>query len=607
MTTQMLLGQSCLDVYQLERMLGRTTSYSDINNFLVENDYDIHAAGSTTIVLDEDSIKTSYFRNSNYGSFVSVHNKLGSTHRIIEYRNSDCSYLITSSLVENNYTLISDNGIQEFRNGSTHVMIYPDGLVVFYGKEIADLRLSAKKLRAQKLAVKARIEAEFIASVNLYKAKLEIYRNRPDSSDYYQLLSKFNGAVREDFKSRGEFVTVRSDLLSLWRIHLDKQVDLLVNEDLFDQALSLINSSSYPILSIKEDLTNVVIDKRLRHEIANLFVMLGDAQENKNYAGQIEISNQIIAHPRATADQVINASQVNKKALESLQFISKRKGDPLAYWEQARQIKVQVEQVLHEHLLNNLSKRSKGNFDFSMRIIFDTLGVNNSMYNLSSEDRELKSTIDKLLKPVILSGLYFSAADTLFISSSWYTERLKVKSNYRGIDFSKSNIWNDDIRTLISNSPSKCGIFNFKIQQVTVNGMSNSRVSYVDHRVGSSVISNLVKSVILPGWGRRRVNFGKPNKKFGEIMLIGSSAFGAEFYAQSLLSAYERDPSRDDLFADAEMWHRISLGLAAVGALDYLNEQGFVLIKSFRNIGASRRTDKMNKNWTRTNIMIGKR
>jgi hypothetical protein len=525
--THVLLGQSCLDVYQLERMLSRTTSYIDVNNFLVQNDYDIHAAGSTTIVLDEDSIKTSYFRNSNYGSFVSVHNMLGSTHRIIEYRNNDCSYLIRSSLVENNYTLISDNGIQEFRNGSKYVMIYPDGLVVFYGKEIADLRLSSKKLRAQRLAVKARIEADFIASVNSFKAKLEIYRNWPDSSDYYQLLSKFNAAVREDFKSREEFVAVRTDLLSLWRVHLDKQVDLLVNKDLFDQALSLINSSSYPILSIKEDLTNFVVDKRLRHELANLFVMLGDAQENKNYAGQIEISNQIIAHPRATADQVINASQVSKTASEILQLISKRKGDPLAYWDQARQIKVQVEQVLHEHLLRNLSNRSKGNFDFAMRIIFDTLGVNNSLYNLSSEDRELKSTIDKLLKPVILSGLYFSATDTLFISSSWHTERVKVKSNFRGIDFSKSNLWNDDIRILIANSPSKYGIFNFKFQQVTINGLSNSRVSFVDHRVGSSVISNLVKSMILPGWGRRRVDFGKPNKKFGEIVIIGSSAFGA--------------------------------------------------------------------------------
>jgi hypothetical protein len=121
------------------------------------------------------------------------------------------------------------------------------------------------------------------------------------------------------------------------------------------------------------------------------------------------------------------------------------------------------------------------------------------------------------------------------------------------------------------------------------------------------VLSNVVKSLVVPGLGRRAVNYGKPNKKLQEILLIGGGAVGAELYSRGIMSTYSQNPSRADLYEDALLWHRISLGFAAIGAVDYINEQFYVLVKSYKNLSDSRKTNKALKDWKKSNITLGKK
>ena len=207
-----------------------------------------------------------------------------------------------------------------------------------------------------------------------------------------------------------------------------------------------------------------------------------------------------------------------------------------------------------------------------------------------------------MLTPLVLSKFYFKATDSISFSASWSTDRLVSVSSYKGITHSNFNSWNNEINSLISRSTSKYGAFKFDILEITINGRQYSSIQFVNHRVGSSVLSNFVKSLIIPGLGRRATNYGQPNKKFQEILLFGLTAFGAEFYSQNILGTYNQDPTNIELFEEAQSWHRISLSCAAIGAFDYISEQFYVLFKSFRNLSDSRKTNQELKTWSKNNL-----
>jgi len=596
-------GQRCLEFYQLERMLNRNVSYSEVNNFLVENNFYERSSGLTSLVLGEDSIKTNYFRNSGYDDFVSIHNQSGATHRIVEYSSKSCSYLIVPSLLDNGYVLVSDSGIQEYRKGSINVLIDPSGLIVLYGKEIADLRAGIKKSRIQQQELKARVESDFLESMAQFRTKLVTIKSSPDSSGYFDLYTLVERSIRSEFRSRSEVLKFKSDILSDWKSYLVAQVDSFVGVSKFERAERFVKESNYPVADVKDELLGVVFTKRLEIEIQLLAVQLDRAIVDKNYVIQLNLSERILAHPRATQEQVAKAKLAKKKAEEMLSLISQRKGLPLVYWEQKGEVREQVEDLINDYLVQKIQKRRKGSFELKLSVVYDTLGVNKSQFEISDDDKELGTAIMNLLKPVVLAGLYFGAKDTIHFSSEWSTERHRLKSNQRGTDLIGGSIWNGDVRILVQNSPARHGVFKFDLVQLTVNKMPYSTISFVEHRVGSTVFSNLIRSLIVPGWGRRKANYGQPNRKFGELLLIGGIAVGTEYYSNKLYNEYEQNPMRTDLFEDSQLYHRISLCTAAFGALDYLYEQGVVLNRSFRNLKLSKETNRKYRNWSLSNFV----
>ena len=600
-------GQNCLDLYQLERMLLSSVSYEEVDSFLRENSYYTRSSGSSTLILETDSISTVYYKNSYYGSSAAIYNRVGTTSRIVVYDNSDCSYEIQRKLLDERYALVKDDEIKTYRKGNTTAMVYPDGTLVLYGKSIGDFRTANQKQREKRQAILARLEAQFVTTIETYRAKLLNYRIYSDTSNYSRLYYQFESAVNQPYKSREEFVSVSNDILKSWKMKLTNEVNLKIANLQFAQATEALKSSNYPESESINDLYNLILNKKLTHELSVLEQSLKDAVSAKKYVQQIELAGKIIAHPKVSISQKSFAEQTRSKAQETLQLIAKRQSTTVVYWNHFPEKKAQVEQLLEEYLLTKLERRKKGEFFFSMRVDYDTSGVRSTLFELSTEDTELKTAINQILSPVILSNLYFKSSDTLYFKSSWSTDRHIAERKFKGTVYSNFSAWNSDISNLINNSPSKFGTFKFDVHQVSVNGSPYSSIEFVKHRVGNSMLSNVVKSLIVPGLGRRSVNYGKPNKKLQEILLIGGGAFGAELYSRGTMSAYNQNPSRSDLFEEAQLWHRISLGIAAIGAVDYINEQFYVLIKSFKNLSDSRQTNKVLKDWKKSNITLGKK
>jgi TonB family protein len=595
-------GQNCLDLYQLERMLLSSVSYEEVDSFLRENSYYTRSSGSSTLILETDSISTVYYKNSYYGSSAAIYNRVGTTSRIVVYDNSDCSYEIQRKLLDERYELVKNDEIKTYRKGSTTLMVYPDGTVVLYGKSISDFRTANQKQRVKRQEILARLEAQFVRTIETYRAKLLNYRVNSDTANYARLYSQFNGAVSEAYKTREEFASVADDILNSWKVKLTKEVNLQIANNQFAQALDVVSKSAFPDPESTEELIELIIDNRLRHELALLVQALQDAVTEKNYTKQIDLAAQIVEHPKVSIGQKTSAERTSSKAKETLQLIAKRKSSTITYWQHYPEKKAQVERILHEYLLTKVERKKRGEFVFAMRVSYDTSGVRTTRYTLESEDEELKSAINSLLTPVAISNLYFKATDTLYFNSSWSTDRHVAIRTFKGTEYSNFSTWNSDISNLISNSTSQYGTFKFDVHQLTVNGSPYSSIEFVKHRVGKSVLSNLVKSLVVPGLGRRAANYGKPNKKFQEILLIGGTAVGAELYSQGIMATYNQNPTRSDLFDEAQLWHRISLGAAAIGAVDYLNEQFYVLIKSFRNLTDSRKTNQELKIWSKSNF-----
>ena len=595
-------GQNCLEIHQLERMLISSISFEEIDGFLRQNSYYTRSSNSSTLVLEKDSISTTYFKNSNYRSYVAIHNPIGTTSRIVEYYNDNCINSLILKLHEESYVLVNDVEIKTYRKGNNTILFYPNGTIVLYGKSTNEFRSANQKRRENRQAHLAQLESQFVKTIETYQSKLLNLRLNSDAADYSQLYYQLNDDIIEGFKTRNEFLDLKNDILNSWKVRLSNEVDIKIKELEFGLALDIVSHSGYPNTESVEEIVNLIVDKRLSFELSVLEQSLKDALSVQNYERQIQVTAQIITHPKVSAVQKSQAEKIRAKALETQQLLSKRKNSTLSYWQNFPEKKTQVEKILQEYVLSKAKRTRQGEFSFAMSVQFDTLGVNRTQFYLDPEDKNLTSVVNAVLTPLVLSKLYFKATDSISFSASWSTDRLVSVSSYKGITHSNFNSWNNDISSLISRSTSKYGTYKFDILEITINGRQYSSIQFVNHRVGSGVLPNFVKSLIIPGLGRRATNYGQPNKKFQEILLFGLTAVGAEFYSQNLLSTYNQDPTNIELFEEAQSWHRISLSCAAIGAFDYISEQFYVLFKSFRNLSDSRKTNQELKTWSKNNL-----
>lgn len=595
-------GQNCVEINQLERMLISSISFEEIEGFLKQNSYYQRSSNSSTLVLEKDSISTTYFKNSNYRSYVTIHVPIGNTSRIVEYYNDKCINSLILKLHEENYVLINDVEIKTYRKGNKTILYYPNGTLVLYGKSTNEYRSASQKRRENRQARLAQLESQFVKIIETYQSKLLNHRLNSDAADYSQLFNNLNDEIIEGFKTRNEFLALKNDILNSWKVKLSNEVNIKIKALEFGLALDIVSQSGYPNTESVEEIVNLIVDKRLSHELGVLEQSLKDALSVQNYERQVQVTAQIITHPMVSAVQKSQAEKIRAKALETQQLLSKRRSSTLSYWQNYPKKKTQVEKILQEYVLSKAKRTRQGEFSFSMSVQFDTLGVNRTRYYLEPEDKNLTSVVNEVLTPLVLSKLYFKASDSISFSASWSKDRLVSVSSYKGITHSNFNSWNNEISSLISRSTSKYGAYKFDILEITINGRQYSSIQFVNHRVGSSVLSNFVKSLIIPGLGRRATNYGQPNKKFQEILVFGITAFGAEFYSQNILRTYNQDPTNIELFEEAQSWHRISLSCAAIGAFDYISEQFYVLFKSFRNLSDSRKTNQELKTWSKNNL-----
>lgn len=130
-----IIGQNCLTISQLEKMVQNSTSYAQINKFLFDNNYELQNSKMTSSIVSGDSLNTLWYKNlDNEYSSVFIHSPIGTSARLVEYYDRKCALYNSIRLVDNKYILIKDTGTKTYRKGLKTILVYPEGRIVLDGR-----------------------------------------------------------------------------------------------------------------------------------------------------------------------------------------------------------------------------------------------------------------------------------------------------------------------------------------------------------------------------------------------------------------------------------------------------------------------------------------
>ena len=183
-----IIGQNCLTISQLEKMVQNSTSYAKINKFLFDNNYELQNSKMTSSIVSGDSLNTLWYKNlDNEYSSVFIHSPIGTSARLVEYYDPKCALYNSIRLVDNKYILIKDTGTKTYRKGLKTILVYPEGRIVLDGRGAKEqtnnsINQSIDRLNAitsvkpefLPLTQREDIEKQRIAEIKILEDKLDL-------------------------------------------------------------------------------------------------------------------------------------------------------------------------------------------------------------------------------------------------------------------------------------------------------------------------------------------------------------------------------------------------------------------------------------------------
>jgi hypothetical protein len=345
------------------------------------------------------------------------------------------------------------------------------------------------------------------------------------------------------------------------------------------------------------ELQKSVENAQLQYKKSELTAAVKMSKAKKDWAHVRSILEELLLLPLTAIEiEWVRAEQQELNALAAL--FQRRKREVLDYQLEAHKEWAAFEEHVRSEINKIIRSKDRGRVQWTFGITTDTNGRVTTTDNAKHQSiPEVLFAHLKLLPGIEKSGYWFQSAAVGTYDVTWDTEQIHVLAKREGMTFNRSTSWEPTLRTYINQQSWPYGVFVFDEKSIKVNGTSSSALVFKNHKVGSGGSSAVLYSLVVPGVGMRRAQYGGPHPRTIKPLFWAGAAGAAEGYALYLYSQYRANPNATSHYEDANLYHQISLGLAAVFIYDYLREQVVVLKTVAKNRNKSKVLRKNHAFW----------
>lgn len=593
-TNNPLRGQICFTPHQVERMF--VAPLSDVSDFLREQGFRSSPVKKNTVFFRNDTlpVMTHVWRYYS-GAEVRLHKvEYGSGKRLIEViTNANC----VEELVEE----LKETGYKEGKREDQQEYVKKDGVVVqlltfehFAAYSTDFVSSVVEPYRRERIQAREAEQAERRKWDQL-NAQLSASLSKKDYPMAYRALEQLCVTGAESSRCTAAKETWERET----KLDAQKSVQMLVQNSRFTEALAeLAGWRRYEKYTLWiNELQKSVENAQLQHKKSELTTALQRSKSKKDWAQFRSLLEAYFLLPLTTAEmEWARAEQLELNALAEL--LQRRKREVLDYQLEAPKEWAAFDEHVRGEINKIIRSKDRGRVQWTFGITTDTNGRVTTTDNSKHHSiPEVLFAHLKLLPGIQKSGYWFQSAAVVTYDVSWDTEQILVLAKRDGMTFNRSTSWEPTLRNYINQQSWPYGVFVFDEKSIKVNGTSSSALVFKNHRVGPGGSSAVLYSLVVPGVGMRRAQYGGPHPRRIKPLFWAGAAGAAEGYALYLYSQYRANPNATSRYDDANLYHQISLGLAAVFVYDYLREQVVVLKTVARNRNKSRGLRKNQSIW----------
>lgn len=250
---------------------------------------------------------------------------------------------------------------------------------------------------------------------------------------------------------------------------------------------------------------------------------------------------------------------------------------------------------------DEISKSEKGQYKFSIEIIFDTNGVNNSIIsktNVLDLDNKITSLVNLWLssKPT-KKGYYVKSFDKITVDLSWYSGNSIYTRNSKGSSIQNSIGSTEDHYKFIKSLDYPYGKFYFtsKAKKLILNGTETKAtdILFTNYKFSGGPLNSLY-SIIFPGLGKYKVTNGQKGKNtmlYSGILILFEGIF--KLYEIHSTDEYYNDTNpalAEDNYRAANISRQMGLltliSIFGMGAYDVYHS----LVEGFQNKNKAKNT-----------------
>jgi len=436
----------------------------------------------------------------------------------------------------------------------------------------------------------------------------EIAKQVQEEEKFQEIIARANGHfTRKEFQKAKtayqEALVMRENPEIVERI---KQCDIEICNEIENEGdrLSMGGDYQHAIRRYNEALRCSNNSSRINQKIVNARKKQTEAEAaQKNIQADIEFNSNNLEAALAIYQEVSRVDPGNLRAIQRITEINRiiqikeqRRTTTFSYREINRQEFDNFQRAVVSGL-NNLFPNEAGNFIFSYVIAFDTLGNNLSSYKINTvSNRSLERLFHEVgtvrLSPTSVAGFKVASKEEININLIWTSYPVNYRVKILSSQTNDSHRLPPDLFTgFIARQSFKYGEFHFNVTEKRLNNRVFSDVNLVKHSTKADPTSAFL-SMIMPGWGTRRVTYGeKGGKTMGNFLLFSAIAVGSELYSRDLhkQSLEELDPERQEGFqSNSDLFHYAALASAGISASIYLYDVIWVFAKGVQNKKESR-------------------
>jgi len=246
--------------------------------------------------------------------------------------------------------------------------------------------------------------------------------------------------------------------------------------------------------------------------------------------------------------------------------------------------------------LNNLMLHAKGEgrLNFTTIIQFDAEGKNLSHLKMNaSSNKGISSGIEHLpfsdISPARILNFYIPAREEVSFDLRWKVEKIRAEvklgekeiENYQYATFK----YNEKIKRFIDSQEYKNGVYKFEAVEKRFNGAVYEDLNLVSLSSNSGP-SNLLYSLIMPGWGTLAVTAGtKGSERMKAFLISAALSIGCKIYSGSMYRNYQKEVTHpEEYYKKADISNKLSFIALGISAGIYLNDIQYVIRKGFQNV-----------------------